>query len=1047
MKVVAKACLLGLMGVLFCCAARLRADDASPLRGGDTESATRQYKAAVAMQNREAYDLAADAWVKFIEGNRTDSRVDRAFHYLGVCYFRAAVGSLEAKQIDAGRKSLDSARQCFETIAKSYPKFDLMEESTLFLGLAQFKRAEIDAAESSAASYDAAAATLDTFIKNYPQSKFLAQILYTRGDCAYHRDQKADAARFYAQALTKAPDDKLAPEIMYALGVTQEALKQPTEAGKTYDDFYKKFSSHHYANEVIMRRGETLFAIGQFGPAAEWLGAAAARPGFDSADYATMRQAVALAKSGKSGPAGELLASIFTKFPSSTRFSAVLKSGHALARGLMHDNHPAEALAMVEKLLPHAEGRDEAVDLAMDRADAIAAIPARRAESVALYAAVATKFPKHPAAPQAMYLAAYGAMTQGDFPATLRYADAFLAAYPKHELLPDVLYVSAESRLQLGKYDEAEKLYAELLQKYPKHADADAWLVRQGTSLQMQKKYADVVAVLQPVVGRLHNADMLAEAQFLIGSGRAEQKQFAEAIPSLEASLAAQPKWRQADEALLALGNAYYRQKNSAKANEVLRKLVADFPASKVLDRAHYRLGQYAAAANDAALAATEYAIVCEKWPASPLVPHALHGRGWALFDQNKFKEAEDAFDALVEKHAGHELKIRGNYARGLARHQLGKYADAVADLQAVVESPRMEQGEKSDARYVLGLCQAGLKKHGDAAATFRTLLKEDPKYAAADKVYYELGWALKEAGQEKESAAAFAELVKQCPGSSRVAESQFLVGEANYKDGKFQSASTAYSAALEKAGKTELGEKSAHKLGWAYYRLDNAAEAQQAFGYQRANWPQGPLVADATFMEAECLFKQKKYSEALTAYDRVKDPSAEEFRVLTLLHKAQALGQTKPPQEAERRATWQKSLDALDKLAKEYPKTSYLPEALYERGWALQNLDRQDEAMGEYQQVLGKSNGEAAARAQFMIGELQFQQKKHAEAVKSFFLVIYGYPFPQWQGDAAYEAARCFEVLKKKTQAIKQYQELVDKFPQSDKVPLAKERIKTLQN
>ena len=37
---------------------------------------------------------------------------------------------------------------------------------------------------------------------------------------------------------------------------------------------------------------------------------------------------------------------------------------------------------------------------------------------------------------------------------------------------------------------------------------------------------------------------------------------------------------------------------------------------------------------------------------------------------------------------------------------------------------------------------------------------------------------------------------------------------------------------------------------------------------------------------------------------------------------------------------------------------------------------------------MVGKTHREVAARAQFMIGELQFQQKKFAEAVKSFFKV-----------------------------------------------------------
>ncbi len=1056
MKALARAGWAGVLAALFCFSA--------PLYGEDNEAATRQYNVAVALQNKEDYDTAVGAWERFIQTYPTDSRVNHARHYQGVCQFFTAAASLEAKQPDAALKSFDAAEQSFQAVVKAAPKFALLEDTYLYLGLAQFKRAEIQSADGAAKpdgaakQYEAAAATLDTLLKDYPQSKNLAQVLYTRGDCAYHLGQKADAVRFYSQAQSKSPGEKLEPAIMYALGVAQEELKQWEAAGKTYDDFLKKFVDHRNASEIIMRRGETLFAMHQYQPAADWLAAAAARPGFASADFATMRQAVALAQLGKLTEAGDVLAGIFTKFPNSTQFPLVLKTAHALARGLIRDNKPAEAVALVEKLLPRAEGREGAAALAMDRADAVAAIPARRAESVALYGAIAGKFPKDPVAPQALYLAAYGAMTQGDFAGTRQYTDAFLAAYPAHELVPDVRYVAAESRLQLGKYDEAERLYAELLQKYPQHPDAESWRVRQGTALHLQKKYPEVVALLQPLAGQIKAADARAEALFLIGSSLAEQKQFAAAVPSLEAALVAAPRWRQADETLLVLGQAYYRQKNPAKANETLRKLVAEFPQSKILDRAHFRLGEYATAANELKTAETEYRLLVEKWPSSSLLPYALRGLGWALFDQKEFATAEEAFNTLVEKYPDQRLKLRSLYARGLARHHLGKFGEAAADLQAFLTAGGIEQVEKSDARYVLGLSLVGQKKPAEAVTTFRALLSEDPKYAVADKVYYELAWALKSAGQEKESVEAFAELIKHCPESPYVAEAQFCVGEAAYKDGKYQAAARAYAAALEKAGKSDLGEKSAHKLGWAYYRLDSAPEAQQAFSYQRATWPKGPLAADAAFMEAECLFKQKKYSEALAAYGRVKDTSSKDFQALALLHGAQALdtlalAMLRPDQEEHRKETWQKGLALLDRLVKESPDTPFLPEALYERGWALQNLGRFDEAMGEYHQVLdmhdknkAKGNSETAARAQFMIGQIQFQQKKHAEAVSSFYLVLYGYPYPQWQADAAFEAAKCFEALHKKSQAIKQYQELIEKFPQSDKVTAAKSRMEALQ-
>jgi TolA-binding protein len=1000
----------------------------------EQEAATRQYAAAVNLQNKGVYDLAAEEWVKFIKTYPADSRLDRAFHYLGVCYFQ-----IQPPQ-------LDSAQQCFETVLKTYPKFESIEATYLYLGVTLLKRAQADPKGARPELFDSAAATLDLLVTKYPKSKFLAQALFTRGDCAYQRDRKDEAVRFYTQAAAAGPDEKLQADILYALGVTQEELKRPAEAGKAYDDFLKQFPASPLVSEVIMRRGESLLAAGRQQAAADWFAAAAARKDFGLADLATLRQAVALGQLKKYDQAGDLLASLPAKFPRTKHVEAAAVAGRVLARGLLKENRPAEALALVEKLLPLAGSGPQAAALALDRADAVAEIPARRGEAAALYAALAKNYPKDPLAPQALYMAGYLALAQGDFAAAQARADEFLAAYAAHELAPDATYIAAEARLQRGQAGEADVLYAQLLEKYPRHADAETWKVRRGTALHLAKKPKEAVAWLRSVTAQLTRADAQAEAQYLLGTDLAEQNEFAEAAKALEASLAAQPKGRQADEALLLLAQAYYRLNNPANAKTAVARLVRDFPESKLLDRAHFRLGEYAAAGGDAKAAAAEYRQVAQQWPESPLAPLALHALGWALFDQGDFAGAETTMDGLLAKYPQHKSALRARYARGLARHQLGKFADAAADLATFLGLPDAPAGEKSDARYVLGLCQVAMKQWPQASATFRELVKQDPGYSGADKALYELAWALKADGKESEAAETFAQLVKQCPASPRWPESQFHVGEAAYKAGNFQAAAAAYAAALDKAGKSELGEKAAHKLGWAYFRLDRAADAQQTFRMQRESWPRGPLAPDAAFMEAECLFQLKKYPEALAAYQQVKDPSSKDFRVLTLLHSAQALGQWKSQPAAERRQSWQKALDLLDQAVKEFPDSAYLPEIYYERGWALQNLDRLEEAAAEYDHVLTKTNGEAAARAQFMIGEIQFQQKRHADAVKSFFRVVYGYAYPQWQADACYEAARCFEVLQKKSQAVKQYQELIEKFPSSDKAPLAKERIQALQ-
>src|SRR5581483_2585616 len=128
-----------------------------------------------------------------------------------------------------------------------------------------------------------------------------------------------------------------------------------------------------------------------------------------------------------------------------------------------------------------------------------------------------------------------------------------------------------------------------------------------------------------------------------------------------------------------------------------------------------------------------------------------------------------------------------------------------------------------------------------------------------------------------------------------------------------------------------------------------------------------------ALFMEGESLFKLGKYKEAVAVYEQVKNPKGKDFQTLARLHAAQALGQLKE---------WSRSLETLEKLAKDDPQSTYLPEMLYEQGWAQQNLGRTSEALALYESVTTKSDAEVAARARFMIGEIYFERKDHAEAV-----------------------------------------------------------------
>lgn len=1019
-----------------------------------SEAGNLQYRAAAELQRDGQFELAIAAWTNFLEKNPEHVYIPQATLNLGICYLKS--------------KQYDKALATLQAVLDKYPDATFRDAAYLYLGVAQFSLGQ----DGQRNQHLAAAGTLDTLLRRYPETKYLAPALYYRAEADYALGKKEAAANWYARLIRDFPNDRLLPDALYALGATQQELGQFQAAGATYDRFLAVARGHARAIEVMMRRGETLFEMRQYEMAVPWFAKAADNKGFNLADHARMRQAACLVQLKRFAQAAEIYASIAREFPASSRIEeANLAAGkcyyqagdwarsleilskviaaqgplfpeatHWAARSLLEQRKPAEAMALLEKTLAKAGGSDSEPDLRLDLADAAYEIPKLRDMAVTLYADVVRDFPQDEVADYALYMAAFAAQGQGDYKAALAYAEQFLKSYPKSDRIAHVVAVAAESDLQLGQLEDAQRRYQDLLARYPHHDDVPTWRLRRALILHMQKKYPQTIAALQPILPRLNSRAAQAEAYYLLGSSFLQQRRFDEAIEALKTSLRADANWRQADDTLLVLADAFRQTSQVDQATETIRHLIATFPKSPLLDQAHYWLAEFAYNKGDMATAATEYQKTIRDWPKSNLVPHALFGLGWTQLSEKNYAAAESTFDRLVTEFPDHSQVPWARFARGTARQQLGKFAPAVEDVEAVLATNPSGK-EKSDALYVLGLCQAGLKQSDEAIKTFETLLTEDPQYAGADKARYELAWTLRNAGKVDEAAERFAELATQSPASPLAAESLYHAAELRYDKKQFDAAAAIYRDVAAKTADPTLKEKALHKLAWSYFNQNQFDRAQSAFADQQRAVPNGRLLADAAFMQGECLVKQGKHAEALAAYERMlampQKPLGEDFETLALLHAGQAAAQLKQ---------WEKSNSLLARAAAASPASAYLPEILYEQGWAQENLGRLDEAAKLYGAVPGKTGREVAARAQFMLGELLFRQKKHSDAIRTFYEVIYGgYDYPRWQADATYEAARCFEVLGKKDQAAKLYRELIEKYPKSDKAASAKTRLDTL--
>jgi TolA-binding protein len=758
-------------------------------------------------------------------------------------------------------------------------------------------------------------------------------------------------------------------------------------------------------------------------------------------DKARHALGVCLFREGKIDEAIAELETLRKEHPQYAQLDAVLLN-LGLAHARKGESKPDEldtARREFEALLQKFAASPLAPKAALARAEVLERAN-KRAEAAEAYAKLARDYPQSELAPEALYgLGIVQAARQKPDAAAAAFAE-FLQKFPGHVLAEECRVRQGDALLAQKKYAEAEPLFAhaaatpgfaqvdyarqqqaecrfglaESALQAKRWAEADARLaellatfarsphveeakVHRGLALLMQRKLDEAATLLSAELPRLKDRALQAEAHFLVGRIRAEQGKLDAATTAFRTALDAKPDWPRADEARLHLAICLRLAKQADAAVVELEELVKRHPSSPLLDQAFLQLGDCEAAEGKLDASLGHYREAARRDSAS--LPLAQLGIARVLYRKGDPAGAIDAAGTSLQKAPAGDTAPQAHYVRGLAEHKLGQDAKALEDLQAFLAA-KPSAGESIEAKFLMALCQSALGRHEAAVESFHSVANAAPK------------------GQ-------------------RAAECHFRAGEALYALGKSSEAKAAYEASLTLNPPPELEERALHKLGWCAFRAGNWKEAAAAFAHQLHARPEGTLAAEATFMEAESLAKAGDWPAALDRFRKRAAGSSSDLKARALFRVGQGTMHLKD---------WPASATAYSDLLAAFPSFDQAAEARYGLAWALQNQEQYAKAIALFEQVTHESGTtEIAAKAQFMIGECYFAEKKHAEAARQFLKGAFAYPFPEWVGNCHFEAARCFEVLRQLDQARQSYQILVSKYPKHDKAKAAAERLKEL--
>lgn len=124
----------------------------------------------------------------------------------------------------------------------------------------------------------------------------------------------------------------------------------------------------------------------------------------------------------------------------------------------------------------------------------------------------------------------------------------------------------------------------------------------------------------------------------------------------------------------------------------------------------------------------------------------------------------------------------------------------------------------------------AGAPETRSAIELYKRLLAEQPDYARADAVLYQLSRAHEAEGDLDRALARLDELVARHPSSRFVPEAQFRRGEILFSAQNWLAAEQAYAAVIAAGERSEFLEQALYKHGWALFRQSEAERSAASF-------------------------------------------------------------------------------------------------------------------------------------------------------------------------------------------------------------------------
>lgn len=435
------------------------------------------------------------------------------------------------------------------------------------------------------------------------------------------------------------------------------------------------------------------------------------------------------------------------------------------------------------------------------------------------------------------------------------------------------------------------------------------------------------------------------------------------------------------------IGDAHFQKGNYSEAIPYLEKFIQNTKLSNRNDKYELAFSYYQTGDIENATKLFNQVV----GTSDMLTQNAYYMLGSCYLKSNDKKRAQMAFSAAAGMNFDKQVQEEAlfNFAKLAYENSYAPFGEGIEALHTYVQTYPNSDNVSEAYDYLISAYMR-LKNYQAAMNSLEKISSRDNRLKAAyQKVAYYRGIELYSNRNYQEAAATFTKSLtyKEMNPELR-AQALYWRGESNFRMGKAGDAAGDWEAFRQLPASKSLPEYALvdYNLGYVWYNEGEYAKALPyfiAFNNSADQKTSPDILADSRNRIADCYYIRADYPSAITYYDKVIDHGAIDADY-AMFQKGFAQGLSNN-NEAK--------ISTLTGLITKYPKSAYVPNALFERGRAYVAIEQPARGEADFTNIIAwHTSSQFVPPAMVQLGLIYYNAGDNAKAVAQFKKVIENY-------------------------------------------------------